>query len=33
MKAAAIGQSEELFCPTSNCLNILQPYTEIKLKK
>lgn len=25
IKAAAIGQSEELFCPILNCLNILQP--------
>lgn len=36
IKAAAIGQSEELFCPILNCLNILQPYsedTEIKLRK
>lgn len=36
IKAAAIGQSEELFCPILNCLNILQPYsedTEIKLKE
>lgn len=28
MKAAAIGQSEELFSPNLNCLNILQPYSE-----
>lgn len=28
IKAAAIGQSEELFCPILNCLNILQPYSE-----
>lgn len=36
IKAAAIGQSEELFCPNINCLNILQPYcedTEIKLRE
>lgn len=36
IKAAAIGQSEELFCPILNCLNILQPYsedTEMKLGK
>lgn len=36
IKAAAIGQSEEHFCPILNCLNILQPYsedTEIKLKE
>lgn len=36
IKAAAIGQSEELFSPILNCLNILQPYsedTEIQLKK
>lgn len=28
IKAAAIGQSEELLCPILNCLNILQPYSE-----
>lgn len=28
IKAAAIGQSEELFSPNLNCLNILQPYSE-----
>lgn len=28
IKAAAIGQSDELFCPILNCLNILQPYSE-----
>lgn len=28
IKAAAIGQSEELFCPILNCLNILQPCSE-----
>lgn len=28
IKAAAIGQSEELFFPILNCLNILQPYRE-----
>jgi len=28
IKAAAIGQSEELFCQILNCLNILQPYSE-----
>lgn len=36
IKAAAIGQSEELFCQILICLNILQPYredTEIKLRK
>lgn len=36
IKAAAIGQSEELFRPILNCLNILQPCsedTEIKEEK
>lgn len=33
IKAAAIGQSEELFCPILNCLNILQPYSEDTEKK
>lgn len=32
IKAAAIGQSEELFCPILNCLNILQPYSEDRNK-
>lgn len=36
IKAAATGQSEELFCPILKCLNILQPCiedTEMKRKK